>query len=321
MKPEVRTWVQDVYLGDSPREQEWESRQTEAGKKEKLKGKLDSFWGPWEHSPSRPPESAPKASARKIGGHWGVSPPSLNPTGWRVTLQTLAFTHVWIEFFQQTREPPSSWNVWEGPGVEVGKCQEWPLWDGSCGPCGSLVTQMWLWSEVVERRGPWVERCLPQSLWSREARVILYVDFSLAAGEDCRTSPGRWGRSCLVFNPQPPSPSKAMSLPSPALKISSRLWSSRDLVTASAATVIRGWAWTDYISWASIGGSGFLKSLPKQPGAFPFVTSVSAHTVTCPEFGRRGPGWPMWTSNLELSSIYKGITSKEEHLWSWQRPN
>ena len=214
MKPEVRTWVQDVYLGDSPREQEWERRQTEAGKKDKLKGKLDSFWGPWEHSPSRPPESAPKASACKIGGHWGVSPPSLNPTGWRVTLQTLAFLHVWIEFFQQTREPPSSWNVWEGPGVEEGGCQEWPLWDG-------LVVLVVHWSHRCgcdQRRlrggDPGLRGACHKVFGAGEGRVILHVDFPLAAGEDWRTSPGRWGRSCLVFTPLPPQAPRRLC-PSP----------------------------------------------------------------------------------------------------------
>lgn len=40
MKPGVRTWVQEVYSGDSPREQERDSREMEAGKEEKPKAKL-----------------------------------------------------------------------------------------------------------------------------------------------------------------------------------------------------------------------------------------------------------------------------------------
>lgn len=41
-----------------------------------------------------------------------------------------------------------------------------------------------------------------------------------------------------------------------------------------------------------------MKLLPKQTGAFPFVSSISAHAVTYPAFGRTGPGRPVWTSNL-----------------------
>ena len=54
-----------------------------------------------------------------------------------------------------------------------------------------------------------------------EGQVTLHTDFPLAAGEDWRDHPRKIGQELPCFHP--PSSSKAMSLPSPSLIISSRL--------------------------------------------------------------------------------------------------
>lgn len=63
------------------------------------------------------------------------------------------------------------------------------------------------------------------------------------------------------------------------------------------------------------GGPGCHKSLPKRPGAFPFVIGISTHTMTCLELENESR-----TANVDFQfriSIHLAeITSEEHHLWS-----
>lgn len=108
----------------------------------------------------------------------------------------------------------------------------------------------------------------------RDTFVLHVGDSSLASGEEATT------RSCLVCAPtllKGPSPTLIITSGPPprGLVISSCLYAMGRRGCGGALISSPG---------PPAGGPGCNKSLPKQRGAFPFVTGISTHAMTCLEF-------------------------------------